>query len=77
MRTDRPDRRALAFTMGVAAIFDLTGATIYRIIRPRLPATPPRGTDADPFTSAMSTIMAAHHEAVLRAHDESGVTLPA
>ena len=76
MRTDRSARRTLAFTMGIAAIFDRTGAAIDRIIRPSLPATPPRGTDAAPFTSAMSTIMAAH-EAVLRAHDESGVTLPA
>ncbi len=77
MPTDRSTRRVLSLTMGIASIFDLTGATIYRIIRPSLPATPPEGTDADPFRSAMSTIMAAHHDAVLRAHDESGVTLPA
>jgi hypothetical protein len=63
--------------MGVASIFDLTGVTVYRIIRPSLPASPPEGTDADPFKSAMSTIMAAHQDAVLRAHDESGVTLTA
>jgi hypothetical protein len=31
----------------------------------------------DPFESAMSTIMTAHLEAVVRAHDESGVTLVA
>jgi hypothetical protein len=31
----------------------------------------------DPFESAMSTIMAAHIDAVGRAHDESGVTLVA
>jgi hypothetical protein len=77
MPTNRSTRRVLSFTMGIASIFDLTGATIYRIIRPSLPASPPEGSDADPFTSAMSTIMAAHREAVMRAHDESGVTLTA
>lgn len=77
MPTDRSARRVLSFTMGIASIFDLTGATIYRIIRPSLPASPPEGTDADPFKSAMSTIMAAHHDVVMRARDESGVTLTA
>jgi hypothetical protein len=77
MPSDRSTRRVLSFTMGIASIFDLTGVTVYRIIRPSLPASPPEGTDADPFKSAMSTIMAAHQDAVLRAHDESGVTLTA
>jgi hypothetical protein len=50
----------------------------------RLPQTPvaqgspacPEGNQ-DPFESAMSTIMAAHRDAVGRAHDEGGVTLVA
>ena len=61
--------------MGIAAIFDLTGTTVYRTMRPVLPPSPPR--QEDPFLSAMSTIMAAHLEAAGRARDESGETLTA
>jgi hypothetical protein len=60
--------------MGIAAIFDLTGATIYRTMRPVLPPSPPRD-DQDPFSAAMSTIMTAKPEAASRAQDESGETL--
>lgn len=63
--------------MGIAAIFDLTGTTVYRTMRPVLPPSPPRQDDQDPFLSAMSTIMTAHSEAVGRAHQESGETLAA
>jgi hypothetical protein len=64
--------------MGIAAIFDLTGTTVYRTMRPVLPPSPPNTDDPDPFVSAMSTIMAAHREAAAgRAHDESGETLVA
>jgi len=65
--------------MGIAAIFDLTGMTVYRTMRPVLPPSPPRPEDHDdPFVSAMSTIMAAHREAASgRAHDESGEMLVA
>jgi len=63
--------------MGIAAVFDLTGTTVYRTMRPVLPPSPPSQDDQDPFVSAMSTIMAAHRDAVGRAHDESGETLPA
>lgn len=60
--------------MGIAAIFDLTGTTVYRTMRPVLPPSPPRDKQ-DPFSAAMSTIMAAKPEAVSRAPDESGETL--
>jgi hypothetical protein len=60
--------------MGIAAIFDLTGATLYRTMRPVLPPSPPRDNQ-DPFSAAMSTIMAAQPEAVSRAQDESGEAL--
>jgi len=63
--------------MGIAAIFDLTGTTVYRTMRPVLPPSPPSGDSPDPFVSAMSTIMAAHHQATAdagRAHQESGET---
>jgi hypothetical protein len=77
MPTDRPARRVLSLTMGLSAIFDLTGATIYRIVRPTLPEPPPIGSRPDPFRSAMDTIMAAHREVIMRTQDKSGVTLPA
>jgi hypothetical protein len=77
MPTDRSARRALSFTIGVSAIFDLTGATIFRAVRPTLPQPPPPGSRPDPFRSAMDTIMAAHREVVVRGRDKSGVTLPA
>jgi hypothetical protein len=60
--------------MGIAAIFDLTGSTLYRTMRPVLPPSPPRD-EGDPFSSAMSTIMAAQPDAVTRAPEESGETL--
>jgi hypothetical protein len=74
MPTNRSARRVLSFAMGIAAIFDLTGTTLYRTMRPVLPPSPPR-TSQDPFSAAMSTIMAAKPEAVSRAQDESGETL--
>jgi hypothetical protein len=61
--------------MGIAAIFDLTGMTVYRTMRPVLPPSPPSQDDPDPFLSAMSTIASAHREAAGRARDESGETL--
>jgi hypothetical protein len=63
--------------MGIAAIFDPTGMTVYRTMRPVLPPSPPRQEDLDPFLSAMSTIASAHREAAGRARDESGETLVA
>jgi hypothetical protein len=76
MPTDRSARRVLSIAMGIAAIFDLTGTTVYRTMRPVLPPSPPRQGNQDPFLSAMSTLMIAHDEAIGRAHDESGETLP-
>jgi hypothetical protein len=75
MPTERSARRVLAIALGIAAIFDLTGWTVYRTMRPVLPPSPPRQDDQDPFLSAMSTIMTAHREAVGRMPDESGETL--
>ncbi len=63
--------------MGIAAIFDPTGTAVYRGMRPVVPPGPPPESTQDPFESAMSTILTAHHEAVGRAPDESGVTLVA
>ena len=77
MPTDRSGRRVLSFTMGLSAIFDLTGAAIYRMVRPNLPEPPPIGSRPDPFRSAMDTIMAAHREVMGRTRDQSDLTLPA
>jgi hypothetical protein len=63
--------------MGISAIFDLTGAAIFRAVRPALPEPPPAGSRPDPFRAAMDTIMAAHREVMINSRDESGVTLPA
>jgi hypothetical protein len=89
MPEDRSGRRVQSFTLGLSAIFDLTGIAIFRMVRPNLPEPPPIASRPDPFRSAMDTIMAAHREVIMRTesvqlthdkkrtHDKSGVTLPA
>ena len=71
MPTDRSVRRLLAFALGSAAIFDVTGAVIYRVLRTGLPPSPqePR---AGPFQLSTMTIQDAHREAVIRARDADG-----
>jgi len=68
-------RRVLSMTTGISAIFDMTGAVIFRLVRSSLPEPPPRGSRPDPFRAALDTIMAAHREVVVHARDKSGVTL--
>lgn len=75
MPTDRSARRVLSIAMGITALFDLTGMTVYRRMRPVLPPSSPRQDDQDPFLSAMSMIVSAHREAAGHARDESGETL--
>jgi hypothetical protein len=71
-------RRVLAATMGIAAMFDLTGATLFRTMRGVLPPVPPSEDDGiDPFRAAMGTIMSAYPDAMAEAHDESDVALAA
>lgn len=71
-------RGSLAFTMGIAAIFDLTGSTVYRTMRTVLPPAPkPEDDSNDPFRAAMGTIISSHREAMVSSRDESGVALPA
>jgi hypothetical protein len=55
-------RRVLSFTMGICAIFDVTGARVYQFARGSLPEPPPPGSRPDPFLAAMETIMAARRE---------------
>jgi hypothetical protein len=75
-------RRVLAFTMGICAIFDVTGARVFQIARGSLPEPPPPGSRPDPFLAAMETIMAARSEvaplSTAAEHPQKiGVTLPA
>ena len=76
----------LAFVMGIAAIFDLTGATVYRTMRGVLPPPPPHDDDgSDPFRAAMHAIISSHHDAMVTVgaaagrggRDENGAALPA
>jgi hypothetical protein len=55
-------RRVLAFRLGISAIFDVTGATVLRLVRRSLPEPPDPGSRTDPFAAAMDTIMAAYRE---------------
>lgn len=55
-------RRVLAFRLGISAIFDVTGATVLRLVRRSLPEPPDPGSRPDPFAAAMDTIMAAYRE---------------
>jgi hypothetical protein len=77
MSAARSAPRVLSVITGIAAIFDLTGAMIFRVVRPRLPESPPAATRADPFQSAMDTIVAAHREVITQLRDKNGVSLPA
>ncbi|MDQ2876090.1 MAG: hypothetical protein M3Y33_15395 [Actinomycetota bacterium] len=70
-------RGVLAFVMGIAAIFDLTGMTVYRTMRGVLPlASPPDDDDSDPFRAAMHAIISSHHDAMVAGTDENGAALP-
>jgi hypothetical protein len=64
-------RGVLAFVMGIAAIFDLTGATVYRTMREVLPPAPPQEDGNDPFRAAMRTIMTSYHDAMVAADDRA------
>jgi hypothetical protein len=58
--------------MGVTAIFDLTGMTVYQRMRPVMPPSSP--PDEDPFGAAMATIMSARPRKADPPRDESGET---
>lgn len=67
MQTDRSAQRIAAFSLGTAAIFDLTGAVIYRALRGALPDPPAPGSAARVFQESTATIRAAHREAISHA----------
>ena len=76
MQTDR-SRRFTSLALGTTAIFDVTGAVIYRVLRAGLPPPPPPDTAGGPFQQATRELRDAHHEAITRARGENGVTFPA
>lgn len=83
MQTER-SRRLVALALGATAIFDLTGALIYRVLRSGLPTPPPPPPPGDgPFQQAARELRDAQREAVNRARGggdharkAGGVTLP-
>jgi hypothetical protein len=64
-------RRVLSISLGISAIFDVTGATVLRLVRRSLPEPPRPGSRPDPFRAAMDTIMEAHREVAPHARDEN------
>jgi hypothetical protein len=77
MPTDGSARWVLSLRLGISAILDLTGTTIFRVVRLGLPEPPPRGSRPDPFRAATDTIMAAHREVVVQASGENEADVPA
>jgi len=75
MPTDGSARRVLSLRLGISAILDMTGMTIFRVVRPGLPDPPPPGSRPDPFRAAMDTIVAAHREVVGQAPGQSEVAV--
>jgi hypothetical protein len=63
-------RRVLSLSLGISAIFDVTGATVLRLVRRSLPEPPGPGSRPDPFQAAMDTIMEAHREVAPHTRDE-------
>lgn len=76
MQTDR-SRRFAALALGTTAIFDVTGAVIYRVVRAGLPAPPPPDCAAGPFQQASRELRDAYREAIMRTRGKDGVSLPA
>ena len=76
MPTDRSARRVLAFALGATALFDITGAVIYRALRSQLPETG-QAPQEGPFQAATAIIQDAHSDALMRASRPSGTGGPA
>lgn len=71
MQTDRSAQLIAAFSLGTAAVFDLTGAVIYRALRGALPAPPPESA-AGVFQESTAVIREAHREALRHARGRDG-----
>jgi hypothetical protein len=76
MQTDRSDRFA-ALALGTTAIFDVTGAVIYRVLRAGLPVAPPPDPADGPFQQAARELRDAHREVITRARGQDRTSLRA
>ena len=74
MQTDRP-RRLVSLALGTTAIFDVTGAAIYRAVRAGLPRAPAPGPS--PFQQATRELLDARREAIMQARGKGAATPPA
>jgi hypothetical protein len=74
MPSDRSAGRVLAFAFGAAALFDITGAVIYRALRSQLPDSGHIATES-PFQHATRTVQEAHAETLMRAAARDRVRL--
>jgi hypothetical protein len=70
-------RRFVSLALGATAVFDVTGAAIYRAVRAGLPPAPDAGTAASPFRQATQDILAARQEAITRSGDGVEASPPA
>lgn len=80
MLPDRPIRRVTSGKLGIAALFDLTGTAVFRLLHDSLPAGSTRRGDraAGAFAAATAEIESAYREVMMHADDNTGgVTLPA
>jgi len=77
MQTDRSARRIAAFSLGTAAIFDLTGAVIYRVMRSGLPEAPPSPGAGAAFRDSAAILRDAHREASSHARGHGDAATPA
>lgn len=86
MLPDRPIRRVSSVILGIAAIFDLTGAVVFRLLRRGLPAAagPASGQQdrgqqtlrAGALAASAASIQSAYREAVLHGRGQDGPGTP-
>jgi hypothetical protein len=69
MQTERPGR-LISLALGSTAIFDVTGAAIYRAVREGLPPAPAAESAPNPFQQATRELLDARHEATLQARGD-------
>jgi hypothetical protein len=77
MQTDRSAHRIAAFSLGTAALFDLTGAVIYRVMRSGMPEPPPGPGPGTAFRESAAILRDAHREASSHARGRAGAATPA
>lgn len=76
MQTKRPGR-LVSLALGTTAIFDVTGAVIYRAVREGLPSPPAPESALSPFQQATRELLDARHEAITQARGKDSAARPA